>query len=248
MAGLGTPMMAPEAGEAPEQEGAEPATPEEQQLYEQFVNQAMDVIYPPDRKGQVSPQIVADLKGQLDSKAAQLFEGAEPPLSGTPQDNVAATAVVLTIVIDGALGYSKMAREQDQKNAQMPPEQEPGEEAQGQPEEPGEGMKPESEPEDEVAAPDYNAVLLHGGKALIEELVEVAEAAKIHDFSEQDMEGIVYRAMDLYRVASENSGNPGYDQAGLSREFEGLVMADREGRVSSVLPGLPGGAPMKREA
>lgn len=229
MAGLGTPMMAPGAEEAPEMEqgaeGQEPATPEEQQLYEQFVTQAMDVIYPPDQKGQVSPQIMADLKGQLDGKAAQLFEGAEPPLAGTPQDNVAATAVVLTIVIDGALGYSKVARESDQQSQQMPPEQQSGE-----------------------GAPDMNAVLLHGGKAIIEELVEVAEAAKIHEFSEQDMEGIVYRAMDLYRVASENSGNPGYDKAGLTREFEGLVQADREGKLSSVLPGLPGGAPMQQQA
>ena len=235
MAGLGTPMLDPGAGETPEmeqgEEGQQAATPEEQQLYEKFVNQAMDMIYPPDRRGAVSPQIMADLTGQIDGQAAQLFQGAEPPLSGTPQDNVAATAVVLTIVLDGSLGYSKMAREMEQRGSQMPPEQEPGE-----------GMEAESGSEDE--APDFNAVLLHGGKTLIEELVEVAEAAKIHDFSPEDMDGIVYRAMDLYRVASENSGNPGYDKASLTREFDGLVQADKAGNLSSVLPGLPGGKPL----
>lgn len=241
MAGLGTTTMQP-GTESPEDERAEPmeggqnATPEEQALYQKFVETAGETIYP--QGGKVSPQILADLHGQFDKQALALFEGAEPPLSGSPADNVAATAVVLTLVVDGALGYSRQAQQAGQQQS----ESEPNEEAPGQPEEDRFGMADPGEQEDE--GPDYAAVILHAGKAIIEELVEVAEAAKLHDFAEQDMEGIVYRAMDLYRVASENSGNPGFDKAGLTREFEGLVAADQQGQASRILPGLPGGAPL----
>lgn len=236
MAGLGKPMTqaAPAAPmseqEGPEEDrteapGAEDAegedteggagnvSPEEQKLYEDFVHSAMAVIYPGDGQ-QVAPQILADLKGQFDPQALAIFDKAEPALTDSPQDSAAATAVILVLMLDQKTGLGVKATEQDQ-NPNGPP---PGE-------------------------PDYAAVLLHGGKAIAEELLEVSEAAKIHDFNDQDIEAVWARANSLYLVAGEAMQAPGVNKDGLTREFGKLVDADKAGQLNKVLPGLPGGAP-----
>lgn len=96
--------------------------------------------------------------------------------------------------------------------------------------------------------PDFAAVLLHAGKAIVEELLEVSEAAGIHDFNDQDIEAVWARANALYLVAGEAMGAPGANRNALSAEFGKLVDADKQGSLNKVLPGLPGGAPMKQEA
>lgn len=215
MAGLGTAAQAPmdHQQDVDQQETGvqgEPASPEEQQAYDQFVGEAMDIIYPQGDDGQVSPQVLADLKGDLDPKVMEMFVNADPPLSGSPQDMVAAEAVVLTILIDEKLGFGSMSTQIE-------------------------------------SGADLNAVIMHAGQAIVEELIEVAEAAKIHDFSEQDVEGVWLRAVDLYRTVSETIGKTGYDKEELAREFSGLVEANNAGTLDKVLPGLPGGAAMKQE-
>jgi len=196
-------------------EDGQSASPEEQAAYEQFVGAAMDIIYPKGESGQVSPQIVDDLKGNIDPEARKLFEAAEPPLSGAPQDNTAAVTVVLVLLVDSQLGFLAKAREAA---------------ASGGP------------------AIEYDTVVFHAAQAIAEDLVEVAEAAGIHEFSEDDLAGVWARAMDLYRVASETMGAPGYDKEGLSNAFLDLLEADKTGNLGSILPGLPGGAPMNRQA
>lgn len=204
----GAGMAAPPMGEQPQ---GEAATPEEQKLFNNFIAQAMDIIYPEDQKGQPSLLILGNLQGDLDPKVLEMFDQAEPPLSGSPQDSVAATGVLLTILVDQKLGYGAKAREG------------------------GGGL-------------DYDAVMLHAGTSIIEELIELAEAAKIHDFSEQDIEGITYRAMDLYGTAARKIGLAGYDQAALKEEFISIIEANNTGKLDKVLPGLPGGAPMMQGA
>jgi len=89
------------------------------------------------------------------------------------------------------------------------------------------------------------AVLMEGGKLVVEELIEVSEAAGLHDFQEQDIEGTFYRALDLFRVAQEKV-NPRVVEA-LQRGFEEIRAADQQGQLGKVLPGLPGGAPMQQQ-
>lgn len=200
MAGLGAPARTPSPGtNAPEQamqgEG-EAASPEEQALYDAFVKKGLGVIYPEKSDGQVSGEILANLKGDFDPQILQMFEASEPALTDSPQDSAAATSVLVTIMVEGSLG------------------QPVGEE-----------------------------ITMHAGKVLVEELIEVSEAAGIHDFNEKDVETVWYRALDLYRIASPNA-----DQEALSREFEQIVQADKDGRLGDILPGLPGGAPMQKGA
>ncbi len=210
------------------------ASPEEQEAYDTFVNAALDVLYP---KGEdrVSPLIIEDLKGQIDPKILALFDGAQPPVdTAKPQDMVAALTVMLVLLIDDKLGYAEKARGGGR----------PAEAA--EPSEPGmrPGM-PESDEPGGTEPIDYAAVTIHAGAAIAEELMEIAEAAKVHDFSDQDIEGVTFRAMDLYNVAGRNGAAKGYDQAALTAEFEQIVAADKAGRLGEVLPGLPGGAPMQ---
>lgn len=234
MAGLGKPMtQAAPAAPMSEQEGPEEdrteapgaeeaeassefsdATDEEQALLQQFTDAAGDVLYDPE-SGSATPQIIADLKGQFDQQVLALFEQAEPALTDSPQDSVAATAVLVTLLTDANFGFGGKAEEQEQR-----------------------GPSPEE--------PDYAAVLHEGGKVITEVLMEMSEAAKIHDFNEQDIEAVWARGMSLYLVAAEAMGGGGITRDGLKREFSKLVEADKAGSLNKVLPGLPGGAPQGR--
>lgn len=212
MAGLGVPAQAapgrPTAAAAPpaqpqpgapmdaDEDEGEPASPEEQAMYDTIVKKALGIIYPENQQGQVSPEILANLKGDFDTQVLSMFEPAEPALTDSPADTVAAVATLLAIMAEGSLGGPA-----------------PGE------------------------------VMMHAGKAIVEEMIEVAEAAGLKDFTEEEMEGVFYRAIDLYRVAS-----PFVDQEALKAEFGKIVEADKAGQLGAVLPGLPGGKPMPQGA
>lgn len=86
-------------------------------------------------------------------------------------------------------------------------------------------------------------ILFHAGAEIVEELAELAEAAKVHDFSEAEIENAFYAALDMYRSGAEQTGD--IDREGLMQGFEELKAADNEGRLGDVLPGLPGGAEME---
>ncbi len=207
MAGLGVPAQAapgrPNAAAAPQpRPGAEPmddagegnASPEEQAIYDDLMKKALGIIYPANQQGQVSGEILANLKGDFDTQILSMFEPAEPALTDSPADTVAAVGALLTIMVEGSMG----------------------------------GPAPED-------------VVMHVGKDIVENLVEVAEAAGLKDFTEEEMEGVFYRAVDLYRVAS-----PFIDQEALKAEFGKIVEADKAGQLETVLPGLPGGKPMPK--
>ena len=93
-------------------------------------------------------------------------------------------------------------------------------------------------------------VVQHAAREVMELLVELAEAAGIHNFSDRDIEGAWYRGVDIYRVTS-----PRADPIALTEEFKGLMAADRQGLGiegfinggGKVLPGLPGGAPLPQQ-
>lgn len=173
----------------------EEPTPEEQAQFEQFERAMMGAIYPADQNGQVNPAVIENLKGGFDPSALEMFAEAQPALTDSPQDSLAATAVLLTLLTE------QSAKE-----------------------------------------PYTDDVTMHGGKRAIEELIEVSEAAKIHEYSEQDIETVTYRAVDLYRISS-----PRVDRDSLTAEFQTLAEASNKGNLGAVLPGLPGGAPMKQQ-
>lgn len=80
-------------------------------------------------------------------------------------------------------------------------------------------------------------VLFHASTEIIEELAEIASKAKIHDFTQGEIQGAWYNALDMYREANTGDGgrfNP--EQA--ASEFQALNQADMEGRADDVLPGF----------
>lgn len=250
MAGLGTqqpqqggmqqqqPAQAPMGQEPMAAGGSGEASEKEQAAYQEFADTLGDVLYPRETPGEVFPQILSNLKGEFDQQMLSLFEGVDPPLTNSPQDAVSATAVLIILVVDKKMGLLEQALA-----AGEPMGNEQGEEMPGQPEEgTGAQMQAEGETEDDFSP---EAVLMEGGKLVVEELIEVSEAAGLHDFQEKDIEGTFLRALDLFRVAQEKV-NPRV-VAGLQRGFEQIRQADAQGNLGKVLPGLPGGAPMQQQ-
>lgn len=81
-----------------------------------------------------------------------------------------------------------------------------------------------------------DGVIMHGGKAILEELAEVSEAAGIHDYSEKEMEGAWYKGLDLYRETATQDGRVDPDQ--LKQQFGEIEEADKQGRMGDLLPQL----------
>ena len=79
-------------------------------------------------------------------------------------------------------------------------------------------------------------VLMHGGVAIIEELGEIADAAKIYDYTPEDLTGAVQMAIDMYRPKAIADGRTSEET--LKGQFAELNEADSAGRLGDVLPGL----------
>lgn len=82
----------------------------------------------------------------------------------------------------------------------------------------------------------FDEILFHAGKAIVEELCEVAEAAKIHEFNEQEIETAFFMALDMYRETATQSGT--LDAEALKGQWGEIVEADKAGRLGEVLPGI----------
>ena len=79
-------------------------------------------------------------------------------------------------------------------------------------------------------------VLLHGGTELLEQIVEVAEAAGIHKFTEKQMESALYIAMDQYGQARQGQGALPDNQ--LRIDMQELQQADQQGNIEEMVPGI----------
>lgn len=176
---------APDESRVPDDDEGEPnVSPEEQEAYEQFVANGMEVLYGGEEPG-VRPDILQRLRESSD-----------------PLENLANTSVWLTTMLETSA---------ESNGAQLD-----------------------------------DAVVFHGGRAMFEELIEIADAAKIHDYQEKEIEGAWYRALDLYRETATEQGR--IDPEALKEQFNTIEEADRQGRMGDVLPGLsseaaPGKAP-----
>jgi hypothetical protein len=161
-------------GEAEGEEEQPNVTPEEQQEYDTFVNNAMEIIY--SQEGKVQDEV-----------AARLSTGNKPI------DTLAQTTVWIVMMV-----------EQDAERA---------------------GMHITDD------------VLMHAGREIMEQLIEVAEALGLHEFKEAEIQGAWYNALDMYREAnSDEGGRFNSDEAAAA--FEALDEADKEGRADEVLPGF----------
>lgn len=79
-------------------------------------------------------------------------------------------------------------------------------------------------------------IILHGGKAILEDLVEIAGKAGVRDYSEEDMAQAMRMGADLFREAGAKEGIVDLDQA--KSEWGEITAADKEGRIGDVIPVL----------
>lgn len=168
---------APQQQPAGNEDGEQPnVSPEEQEAYDQFMANALRIIYPEGgEEGQISPNVMKGLQG-----------------SDNPVMNLATTAVtIVTGLRDSAKRSNHMIDD---------------------------------------------AILFHGGQSVVEELADVADAAGIHDYSEDDLEQAWYVALDMYRSAGEQTGD--VDKEALTQGWEAIKQADAQGRLGEVLPGI----------
>jgi hypothetical protein len=80
-------------------------------------------------------------------------------------------------------------------------------------------------------------ILFHGARELMEQLIEIAEAAGLHEFKEAEIQGAWYSALDMWREANSDEGGR-FNPEEAAAEFEALNEADKEGRADEVLPGF----------
>lgn len=203
-------------------EDGEPATEEEQQLLDAFMDRVGELLIP--EKGKFNTQVLADLRGDIDAEALKMFEGAEPPVDpSNPKDAIAASGVLLLITVDAKMGYQQKANAETSGEAGMEGEQQPG-------------MSDEVEDaqEGESDDPSYAAVLWEAGQQLVGMLADMAEQAGVATLSDDDVGYIWLRATDLYRYAS-----PTLDREAMKGELANMEVAARRGGI----PGIPSGAP-----
>lgn len=78
-----------------------------------------------------------------------------------------------------------------------------------------------------------DAVILHGGKELLEELAHLAGEAGIHDFGQNELNRAFLIGMDLWRECAATAGL--IDLGQLKAEFAEIRTADAEGRLGDLL-------------
>lgn len=87
--------------ESPEEGGN--VSLQEQADYEQFVENALEIIYPEGERGQMSSAVQAHLQGQYEPELAQVLSQVEPPVDPqSPVDNIAATAAIIVTFMESS--------------------------------------------------------------------------------------------------------------------------------------------------
>lgn len=87
------------------------------------------------------------------------------------------------------------------------------------------------------------AIIMHGGKAIMEDLVEVAGKAGIKDYSEEEMNQAFHMGADLFRHAAESKGILDMSQA--KEEWGQITAADKAGKLDDLIPQLKGAEPQE---
>lgn len=79
-------------------------------------------------------------------------------------------------------------------------------------------------------------VMMHGATELLEQMVDLAEKAGVHEFDEKEMESALYLAMDTYRSSRQEQGKLPEDE--LKADMEQLIQADQAGGLEDLIPGI----------
>lgn len=91
----------------------------------------------------------------------------------------------------------------------------------------------------EAGKPISDDVLYHVGADVTAEIAEIAEASKIHDYSEEDITGAFMQALDMYRDKAIADGRTSKET--LEGQFNEINQAEAAGKLGDILPGLGGG-------
>lgn len=79
-------------------------------------------------------------------------------------------------------------------------------------------------------------VVFAAGTEILEDLAELAGKAGVHDFTQEELEGATFQAMDLYREMKGRDGGAGRPQ--IVEDFNQIVALDQAGKLDEVAPGL----------
>lgn len=79
-----------------------------------------------------------------------------------------------------------------------------------------------------------DAIIMHGGKEILEDLANLAEEAKIHDFTPEELNRAWLMGMDLWREAAAAEGLIDTEQ--LKAEFAAIKEADARGEFGGDVP------------
>lgn len=79
-------------------------------------------------------------------------------------------------------------------------------------------------------------VELHGATELMEQMIELAETAGIHEYTPEEIESAYYLAIDTYRVAKQEKGTLPVEA--LTEDFTMLQQANEQGTLDEMFPGI----------
>lgn len=82
-----------------------------------------------------------------------------------------------------------------------------------------------------------DGVIFHAAAEILEMLIELSEAAGLHEWKQAEIQGAWYQALDMYREANSDEGGR-IDKEEAASAFEALDAADKEGRADEVMPGF----------
>lgn len=86
---------------------------------------------------------------------------------------------------------------------------------------------------EEAGEPVPGEIKMNAAIEVVEALCEMAQVAGIKDFTEEEMEGIYYLAVDHYRVELQNSGQ--LDKEAADADFNAMLEADQQGQLKDMM-------------
>lgn len=88
-------------------------------------------------------------------------------------------------------------------------------------------------------------VVFHAGFELVSNVATLSAAARVHEFSEDEIEQAIYIGLDLYATMEMQEGR--LDAESALNDFETVVAADKAGRIDDVIPGATQAAERARQ-
>lgn len=82
------------------------------------------------------------------------------------------------------------------------------------------------------------AIILHGGRAILDDLSQIALQAGIKEYSQDEVNQAMHMGADLFRHAAEPLGLVNADEA--KQEWGQITAADKEGKLGQVIPQFAG--------